>query len=236
MHSTIVKKTIPAIIIIFLLSSCNGWIIQPLPGNPPTPFLPFTPTPFVYTQTPVIIGVTSASSTPAMLTSTPTITYTPFPTFTSQPTYTASPTPTVTPTTFVTATNYPNGTPSISVKVLGCNTSIDIVHGMGEVTNAFVTVSNTGNIQLTNLKVTLFALDEGRVHPDKTVELTSLPIGYQVTIKLTVDSTYNKDTPIQVEANSDQGNFPREGLDSCTDIGIFAPDPAGLNTPVPVNP
>jgi len=107
---------------------------------------------------------------------------------------------------------------------------------MGEVTNAYVTLTNTGNVALTNLRATLYALDEGREHPDKTVELTSLPIGYQVTIKLTVDSTYKKDTPIQVEVIADQGTFPREGLASCTDLGIFAPKPDGLNTPVPVNP
>ncbi len=107
---------------------------------------------------------------------------------------------------------------------------------MGEVTNAFVTVKNIGGVELTNIKTTLFAYDEGREHPDKTVELTSLPVGYQVTVKLTVDSTYKQETPIQVEATSDQGTFPREGLASCSDIGIFAPDPDALNTPVPNNP
>jgi hypothetical protein len=230
------KKIIPALLIIFLLSSCNGWIIQPLPGNPPTPFLPFTPTPSIFTSTPVIIGVTSVTSTPVVISLTPTITYTPFPTFTNAPTLTASSTPTATPTLQVTATNDPNGKPSISIKVLGCNTSIDVTHGMGEVTNAFVTLTNAGTVELKNIKVTLFALDEGREHPDKTVELTSLPIGYQVTIKLTVDSTFKKETPIQVEVATDQGTFPREGLASCTDLGLFAPKPDGLNTPVPVNP
>ena len=230
MHSTIVKKIIPTFIIILLLSSCNGWIINPLPNNPPTPFLPFTPTPSIHTQTPVIIGVTSASSTPVVLTSTPPNTNTPFPTFT------ASLPAAFTATVQATATNNPIGTPSILVKVLGCNTSIDVTHGMGEVTNAYVTLTNTGTVELTNLKVTLYALDEGREHPDKTVELTSLPIAYQVTIKLTVDSTYKQETPIQVEVATDQGGFPREGLPSCTDLGIFAPKPDGLNTPVPVNP
>jgi len=107
---------------------------------------------------------------------------------------------------------------------------------MGEVTNAYVTLTNTGTIQLTNVKVTLNALDEGRVHPDKTVELTSLPIEYQVAIKLTVDTTYQKDTPIQVVTVSDQSTFPIEGLASCTDLGLFAPKPDGLNTPIPVTP
>ncbi len=104
---------------------------------------------------------------------------------------------------------------------------------MGEVTNAFVTLRNTGGVELTNIKATLYALDEGRVHPDKTAELTSLPVGYEVTVKLTVDSTYKEQSPIQVEVSSDQGLFPREGQASCTNIGLFAPNPASLKTPVP---
>lgn len=218
------KRIIPALCIILFLSACNGWVIQPLPNNPPTPFLPFTPTPSIFTQTPVIIGVTSASATPVVFTSTPLSTNTPGTTVTS------------TPTPSVTAINDPIGNPAITIKVLGCNTSLDVTHGMGEVTNAFVTLINTGNIELTNIKVTLVALDEGREHPDKTVELTSLPVGQQVTIKLTVDTTFQKDTPIQVTTTTDQRSFPLEGLGSCTDIGLFAPNPNGLNTPVPAIP
>ena len=224
------KRIIPTLLVTLLLSSCNGWIIQPLPNNPPTPFLPFTPTPSIFTQTPVIIGVTSASSTPALLT--PTSEDTPIPTNTEQPQVIA----TYTPTIPMTATEDPSGNPAISVKVLGCNTSIDVTHSMGEVTNAFVTLTNTGSIQLTNIKVTLNALDEGREHPDKTVEIASLPVGYQVTIKLTVDSTYKQETPIQVVTTSDQRSFPLEGLASCTNLGLFVPSPNGLTTPVPVTP
>src|SRR5258707_3309398 len=201
-----------------LLSSYSGWIIKPLPGL--TPFLPSTPTPSIFTPTPVVIGVNT--STPFIATSTIPATNTNVPSSTDTATFTPEP-------TFIAS---PSG-PSISIKVLGCNTSIDITHGMGEVTNAFVTLKNTGGVELTNLKATLYALDEGRVHPDKTVELTSLPVGYQVTVKLTVDSTYKQESPIQVEVTSDQGTFPREGLASCTDIGIFEPKPDALNTPIP---
>ena len=209
------KTPILAIVVALLLSSCSGWIIQPLPG--PTPFLPPTSTPSIYTPTPVIISVNTSTPSVIILTATPTNNNSP------QATDTA---------TTATLTASPAG-PSISIKVLGCNTSIDVTHGMGEVTNAFVTLKNTGGTELTNINVTLYALDEGREHPDKTVELTSLLVGYQVTIKLTVDSTYKKESPIQVEVNSDQGLFPREGSASCTDIGIFAPDPDSLKTPVP---
>jgi hypothetical protein len=223
------KKVIPVFLITFLLTSCNGWIIQPLPGNPPTPFLPFTSTPAVFSPTPVIIGVTSASSTPIIISLTPSVTA--FPTLTNTPapfTVTVAPPSTNTP---------PPPVIGLLIKVLGCDTSIDITHGMGEVTNAFVTLKNTGGVQLTNLQTTLYALDPGQqVHPDQTIETASLPVGFQVTIKLTVDTTYKAETPIQVKVVTDQGEFPIEGLASCTKIGLGAPNPAGLNTPVPITP
>ena len=217
------KKAVFVLLAALLLGSCNGWVIQSGPFNPPTPFLPPTQTPSIFTATPVVIGV--ASATPQIATMTPI----PFITATNVPTLIASDTPGIPTTTL------PSG-PSISVEVLGCNTSIDVTHGMGEVTNAFVVLRNTGGVELTNLKATLNALDEGREHPDKTVEVTSLPVGYKVTLKLTVDSTYKADTPIQIEVTADAGLFQRVGAASCKDIGIFAPNPDSLNTPVLNNP
>lgn len=222
------KRVTPFILIVFLLASCNGWIIQPLPGNPPTPFLPFTPQPSVFTATPVVIGVATASPTPNVSTLTPSLT--PF-------AASASPTLVFTPTPTVTNTPASPASASIALVVLGCDTSIDILHGMGEVTNAYVTLKNTGGVPLTNITVTLLALDPGQqTHPDQTKELASLPVGYQVTMKLTADTTYRQETPIQVQVTSDQGTFPRGGAASCTDIGLLAPNPAGLDTPVPAEP
>jgi len=120
------------------------------------------------------------------------------------------------------------------VEVLGCNTSIDITHGMGEVTNAYVVLKNNTGNDLPNLCTTLFALDEGRVHPDKTVCMPFLEHGRQVTVKLTVDSTYKVDTPIQVEVKSNETLLARIPQDSCTDIGLFAPGPGLLLTPVAI--
>jgi hypothetical protein len=217
-------RTILTMLLTFFLASCNGWVIQPGPFNPPTPFLPPTNTPSIFTATPVVIAA-SATSTPQI----PTLTPIPFITATTTPTLLPSNTPENTQTS-------PPGGPSVSVEILGCNTSIDVTHGMGEVTNAFVVLRNTGGIELTNLRVTLKALDEGREHPDKTVEVTSLPTGYKVSLKLTVDSTYREETPIQVEVSGDAGLFHRVGADSCQDIGLFAPNPSDLSTPMPNNP
>jgi hypothetical protein len=219
MRNTIVKKIIPVILFALVLASCNGWIIQPLPYDPPTPFLQSTRTPAIYSPTPVIIG-SSPTTTPTFL-----------PTSTNIPsaTPTGVPVETYTPTSLVNA-------PALYITILGCNTSIDITHGMGEVTNAYVTLKNVGNVELTNLVATLYALDEGRAHPDKTQEVQSLPVNYEITLKLTVDSTYKQESPVQVEVNSLQGLFPREGLASCRDLGLLAPKPDSLNTPVPGNP
>ena len=220
------KKYVFMFLTMSLLTSCNGWFFQPS-SNLPTPFLPATNTPPVVSPTPVAIGVNSA--TPGVSTPVPAFTNTPFTSVTDTPIPQMTDTPSGTETVLVPML-------SVSVEVLGCNTSVDVTHGMGEVTNAFVTLKNTGNVQLTNLKATLNALDEGRVHPDKTVELASLPVAYQVTIKLTVDSTYREETPIQIEVTGDGGLFQRVGESSCRDIGLFAPNPEALMTPIPSNP
>jgi hypothetical protein len=118
--------------------------------------------------------------------------------------------------------------------ILGCNTSIDITHGMGEVTNAYVTVKNIGNVDLPNTCALLRAIDEGREHPDKEVCVPNLPVQNQVTLKLTVDSTYNKDTIIQVDASSNGAILLRLDKQSCTDIGLFggAPSDVGVVKPI----
>ena len=211
---------------LLLLTSCSGWFFQNSPYNPPTPFLPPTNTPSIVSPTPVVIGASTA--TPAVATST-VVTNTPFNVITNTPIQT----PTDTPTATVTV---PAPVSAVDVEVLGCNTSIDITHGMGEVTNAYVMLTNIGTLELTNIRVTLIALDEGREHPDKTVELAYLPPGYEVSLKLTVDSTYQEETPIQIEVFADGGLFQRLGEASCRDIGLFAPNPDALNTPVPRNP
>ena len=223
------KKSFLAILwSLLLLPSCNGWVIQPGPFNPPTPFLPPTHTPSIVTATSVV----AASLTPVVQLPTaqvPTWTPIPFITATTAPTLILSDTPINVPTTQVAGL-------SLSVEILGCNTSIDLTHGMGEVTNSFVVLRNVGGTEFINLNTTLKALDEGREHPDKTVEVPSLMPGYQVTLKLTVDSTFQEQTPIQVEVTADGGFFQRLGADSCRDIGVLEPNPGDLNTPMPNNP
>ena len=61
---------------------------------------------------------------------------------------------------------------------------------MGVVTNAYVTISNLGNGNLTNVCAKSSVSDEARRSQDKSECILSLPAGYQVTLKLTVDTGF----------------------------------------------
>lgn len=218
------RLTITWALILLGLAGCSGWAVQPMPYAPAT--LNATRTPSIYTATPVILAppVTSTASATSGSPIPPTNTFTPSPT--------SSPTATIETVTATKVT--PTPTAQIRTEILGCNTSIDITHGMGEVTNAFVTISNTGPAELTDVCATLRGLDEGRPHPDKTKCVASLAANYQVTLKLTIDTTYKEVTPIQVDIASDENLLQRVGMDSCTDIGLFPPGIDDLGVPKPI--
>jgi hypothetical protein len=137
--------------------------------------------------------------------------------------------PSETPTLEITPT--PN---SLRIDILGCDTGIDVLHGMGEVTNAYVTISNPTGADFTNVCSTLRGLDEGRVHPDKTKCLASFPNGYQVTLKLTVDTTYQEATPIQVDVTSGDQLLARLGKPGCEAIGVLLPGAGELGVLKPI--
>lgn len=123
----------------------------------------------------------------------------------------------------------------IVVEILGCNTSLDILNGMGEVTNAYIVIKNNTPADLPNTCGLLRAIDEGRAHPDKKVCINNLPAHNQVTLKLTVDSTYKKDTIIQVDILSNEITLLRVDKQSCRDISLFGGVPAntGVVQPIP---
>jgi len=219
------KRIFIFIILIFLAGACDSWStrLQPFPNWTPIP----SRTPGVVTATPIII------SPPISGTITPSSTN--FASAIVTLTYTEIPSPTVTP-----APTLPTNTPtlaliqSVAVEILGCNTSIDITHGMGEVTNAYVIVKNTGNVDLINTCALLRAIDEDREHPDKKVCVANLPAQYQATLKLTVDSAYQQNTAIQVDASSNDILLLRVDRSSCAEISLFggAPADVGLIKPI----
>ncbi len=206
------------------LSACDGWPVNLTPYNPPTPAPSRTPS--IRTATPIILS--PVPSTPASDTLTPTDSFT-----ATEPSSTT--TETETPLAATLTPTGPVSSESLKVDILGCDTSIDILHGMGEVTNAYVKISNTGASDVENVCATLRGLDEGRPHPDKTKCLPSIPAGFQVTLKLTVDTTYKQDTPIQVEVTSGDTLLVRAGEPACKAIGLLRPEVTelGVLTPVP---
>ncbi len=107
---------------------------------------------------------------------------------------------------------------------------------MGEVTNAYVTVQNTGTIDLPNTCAILRAIDEDREHPDKKVCISNLPAQNQVNLKLTVDSKYKVDTIIQVDVTSNEVTLLRFDKQSCRDISLFGGAPSDLGQIKPLTP
>jgi hypothetical protein len=219
------KYLIP-LILTFTISACDTF------GAPPQPFPVWTPipslTPSIVTATPLIIPppvfeTTAAPGATVISQVTSTNTDIPLP----SPTFTHS-----LPTETFTQAPYQ----AVEVEILGCNTSLDILLGMGEVTNAYVKIKNTGNTDLQNTCGFLRAIDEGREHPDKKSCVANLPVQHQVTLKLTVDSTYQQDTIIQVDVTSNDVVLLRVDKQSCRNISLFGGVPSDAGVVKPVTP
>lgn len=225
MYNNHMMKKIFSLFFLLLLTACDTW------GVPPQPFPVWTAvpsfTPSIISPTPLIISPPTFSSSltsSAIVPVTETASQTPPPSSTPVP---------VSPT--LTFTQAP--TQSVTVDILGCNTSLDILNGMGEVTNAYITIKNTGNVDLPNTCGFLRAIDESdRKHPDKEVCVSNLPVQNQVILKLTVDSTYQKDTIIQVDALSNAVVLLRKDQQSCRDISLFGGAPADVGVIKPIQP
>ena len=193
------------------------------PRNAITPTRP----PTILSPTPILIYPTTSATLPPPPSPTPnqTLIAGTSPTFTLLPTATGTFTPTVT----LTNTPVP-----LAIQLLGCDTGFDLTHGMGEVTNAYVVLANASGPDLTTVCATLSAADEGRVHPDKTACVPSLPRGYQVTLKLTIDTTFQVDTIVEVGVLSNEGTMASAGGLACRDIGSFVPAPEKIGVLEPI--
>ena len=196
-----------------LLTACGDMEFVTAAPNPfsITPSRP----PAILSPTPIFIYPTTSASLPPPPSLTPSLTLEPGPsaTFTPAPTVTFTPEP-------------------LSIQLLGCDTGLDLTHGMGEVTNAYVTIVNASGPDLTMVCATLSSADEGRAHPDKTICVQSLPRGYQVTLKLTIDTTFQVNTIVQVDVLSNEGIFASAGGLACRDIGAFKPEVIGVLQPI----
>lgn len=222
------KRIIFFLLTTILISSCDVRGIAPQTFPVWTPAPSFTPgivtaTPFIIPP-PIFINTQTPSSNVTVISP-----------VTAENTFAPSPTSTFTlipPTeTLTLAPVQP-----VNLVILGCDTSIDITHGMGEVTNAFVTVQNTGTIDLPNTCAILRAIDEDREHPDKKACISLLPAQNQVNLKLTVDSQYQVDTIIQVDVTSNETTLLRLDKQSCRDIGLFGGAPSDVGQIKPITP
>jgi len=106
---------------------------------------------------------------------------------------------------------------------------------MGEVTNVYPIIHNKTGNELTNVCVTLAASDEDRLHPDKTSCVPSLPNGFKVMLKLTVDTGFKQDTSIRVDVSSKEGSIVSLTRSSCIDLGLpgWVPEKVGILEPIP---
>lgn len=218
------KKLAALFFVLFALSACDLW------GQPPPPIPVWTPpptqTPHIVSPTPFILLPPSIETTPSPVFITP---FTPTFTLTASPTHTPEP-----PTSTLTVT--PALIQAVELEILGCNTSFDLLLGMGEVTNAFVNVKNTGNVDLPNACALLRAIDEGREHPDKKRCVENLPAGHQVKLKLTVDTQYRVNTIIQVDVSSNETVLLRLDRQSCRNISLFGGVPSDVGVIKPLQP
>jgi len=209
--------------IFIFLTACDGADFY-LPQI--TPVVISSKTPAIISPTPIFVSAVTSTET-SLASSTPTGVATLLSTEspTAYPSITASLEPTVEST----------AQPALTVDIVGCNTSLDISHQMGEVTNGFVLVRNMGPSDLTDVCATLSASDEARQHPEKTRCAISLPAGYQVTLKLTVDTGFREDTSIRVEVISREGSSAVASRNSCREIGLpdWVSKDIGFPSPIP---
>ncbi len=235
------KRITLAVMLILLLTACNGGYIPLVVASPiswpsPLPAILSPTPPFIPSATPKIISIPTSTTINESSSATPTVIFTSTPTIIPTVIFTSTFTPTTTLTSTFTSTptNTPPPTSDLSLEILGCNTSLDILHQMGEVTNAYPIVRNFSDQNLTNVCATLSASDEARVHPDKTVCVVILPAGYQVTLKLTIDTGAGEDTAIQVVASTTEGLAATASRSSCLDIGLpgWLPDKVGVIEPI----
>lgn len=219
------KTIVLFILLVLFLTGCGTWNVAPQPFPVWTPIPSRTPS--IFTPTPVVlIPSLTATSTAAISTVTPVLPPTDTPTVVPS-------LPPVTDTASLTFTPVPVS--ALQIEIIGCNTGFDFTHGMGEVTNAYVILKNTGTVDLPNACGLLRAADEDREHPDKKACVPNLPVNYQVTLKLTVDSAYKQDTIIQVDGLSNDVVLLRIDKQSCTSLdvlGIGVPGDVGVVKPI----
>jgi hypothetical protein len=192
-----------------LLASCDIYIVQSPPAAAPLPTAPLAAEPLATPAVTAVAVMPTSTEFPPAVIGTATSTEAAIQEILAQP---------------------------LQVEILGCDTGFDLTHGMYEVTNAYVAIRNAGADDLVDACVLLRAVDEDRQHPDKRHCISTLPAGFQVTTRLTVDSTFRSDTAIQVDLELDDTVGLRISEELCRDISVLGGPPTTLDVIVPLSP
>ncbi|MDP2974225.1 MAG: hypothetical protein Q8N60_04185 [Candidatus Diapherotrites archaeon] len=88
--------------------------------------------------------------------------------------------------------------PAIGLTIDECETSMNVLQGLGEVTNVYITVENYGDKAATNVKISATANDVGQQISNASGTISAISIGATKKIKLTVDTENNIPTTATV--------------------------------------
>lgn len=105
--------------------------------------------------------------------------------------------------------------PKLNVLLQACDTGLDVFNQLGEVTNAYVVVQNPGDVAATQVHVVLSAEDEEKDHPDKSYLIQNLPPGYEIALKLTVDTASGVDSAVFATVTTAEGAAVQASKSSC---------------------
>lgn len=109
--------------------------------------------------------------------------------------------------------------PQIAILIEKCDTGFDILHGLGEVTNAYVNIKNVGSIDIPNFDVELLANDVEQEHADQLIKVESpLRTGQDTSLKLTADTTIGEDTLITISVKTVYGILKQTQAISCKEL------------------
>ncbi|MDD4083186.1 MAG: transglutaminase-like domain-containing protein, partial [Sphaerochaetaceae bacterium] len=95
-------------------------------------------------------------------------------------------------------------TPKLNAQITNCQSNLNILQGLGEVTDVYVSITNSGAYDLHNIKVTAHASDEDQPYKN-TANYTTLQVGQTASTKLTLDTQQNVPTLVTVTITSDEG-------------------------------
>lgn len=189
-----------------MLRACSPFAIPTQPGGSGETSEP-NPTKSFF-SIPLLEGKPQPSSTYKSATPYPTRTpsRTPSPTLTQTMTLTPTLTPTPTPTLM----------PKLNLLFQTCDTGFDLFGGLGEITNAYITLQNIGNTDAENVKLLLSANDEEKPHQDKQYTVPFLPPQNEITLKLSVDTQSSQITVLTIQVTADNASEESFTKENCT--------------------